>query len=388
MSKRKLRTGLRWLAIGLTCLALTAACGGTSDGSASDNQPTQSQSIESPSDQSQQAPSEAGSDRTASQPSELGPNPCNAFSMVAGAGPAGGFASQAFGGPDVETSGSPQSDFAREVGSFAENALEQVFEGDVTADCFFQATKEDEGGVWISLTLPGSPPSGAGQSVSEAMRDKGATVAGAYSSATSQGTFDFVALEAIPVDAPGNAPAQGGLYFVSTQEGGSFAVMMVGYQPNRGNRASDPNPVPSDTDAFTQGESSAQESPEPVAAGTATPVVPSGMAGTVNGELQPALEEAFGVSLVVESFSQTAAGGTNSVTISYAVQGDLPDGTDPMASFTSVVEDFGGTVSFSMTGGGTSNVSFEGLQIGETTATGSFNMNQNQIGALLATVDS
>ncbi len=219
-----------WVVATIVAVLAVTACGGPSDQNSGDVVESPQQSPGSSGDQQGQATGSGG------QPSGPSPfaaaNPCSAFPLVAGASPAGGFISQALGGPNLDTSGSPQSDFAEAVGKFSVEALEQIFDGNVTADCFFEATMGDEGVVWITLILPSAPPPGAGQAVGDAMAAMGATVV--FSTTTAAGAFDLVGLEGLPAKAPGGSTSTGGLYFVTNDQGASLAVLMVGYEEDSG----------------------------------------------------------------------------------------------------------------------------------------------------------
>jgi len=106
-------------------------------------------------------------------------------------------------------------------------------------------------------------------------------------------------------------------------------------------------------------------------------VVPSGAAAAVNDVLQPQLEAALGVGLVVEISSQISAGANSIVSLSYAPDGEIS--ADPLAGFTQVVESLGGAVTLSMTAGGGSIVTFEGMAINDLTATGSLTLADDKI---------
>ncbi len=361
----KIRTipGIRlgWMVAAILAVFTIAACGGSSDQNNADEQSVVSSDREA-----------AGSGGQSSGTSPLSAaNPCNAFSLVGGAGPAGGFMSQAFGGPDIDTSGSPQSDFAKEVAKFSEDALEQVFDGNVTAICFFEATMGDEGLVWIAFNLPSAPPSGAGQAVGDAMTAMGATVEGAFSSTTPGGTFDLVGFKSLPAEAPGGALSTGGLYFVTDETGSSLAVMMVGYEEGG-----------EQSKVITSGQeapSSGGRNDIPAVMPTIVPVVPTGTAATISDQLRPALEDALGVDLLVESFFETSAGGVNSVSLLYVIDGGVPDSAATVPGFTTVVEGLGGTVTFSMAAGSDANVTFDELKIADLSASGSVGLTENKI---------
>ena len=298
----------------------------------------------------------------------LGGNPCNAFSMLGGAGFGGGFIGQAMGGPDVETSGSPGSDFAREVGEFAEESLEEVFNGDVSTDCFLEVKMAGEGGLWVSLTLPGPPPSGAGQALGEAMTKRGATIEGAFSSSVAGASFDLVGVKDLPIESPSGGDLSGGLYFVTDDDGVSFAVMIVAY--DQSNAGQDP-------------ASGAGEPPPIAPTAVVVAVTPSGTAKLVDSEFRPALQQAFDVDLIVESFFEVTVGAGTSVTVAYVIDGDASAVSDPLASLTKVIEGLGGTVSFSFAGGDTATVTFEGLQVSGLTAGGTLTLLENQFAVTL-----
>ena len=280
--------------------------------------------------------------------------------------------SQAFGGPGFSTSDAPQSDFAEAVAKFSEEALEQVFDGNIAADCFFEANMGNEGVVWIAFVLPSAPPTGAGQAVGEAMTALGATVAGSSSTAITGGTFDLVGFQGLPAEAPGGGTSNGGLYFVTDEEGVSLAVMLVGYRDDDGQS--------------TQVIAGGQEKPSPgtgntesVVAPMTEEVLPTGMAATVNDEIRSALEAALGVKLIVESSFEATSGGTNSVSLLYAIDGDVPENSNRVSSITAAVENLGGTVTFSMATGGDATVTFDKLKISGFSASGSVGFAENKV---------
>ena len=345
-----------------------AACGGSEEQTGGNAESAQ-QPAASSSDQQDKEKGPVG------QPLGTNPlaagNPCDAFALVGGAGAAGGL-SQAFGGPGFGTSDAPQSDFAEAVAKFTEEALERVFDGNVTADCFFEANLGNEGLVWIAFVLPSAPPTGAGQAVGEAMTALGATVAGSSSAAITGGTFDLVGVQALPAEAPGGATSNGGLYFVTDEGGASLAVILVGYRD--------------DNKQSSQATAGGQEKPPPGAgitesagAPAAVGVVPTGRAAIVNEQLRPALEDALGVNLIVESFFDTTAGGANSVSLLYAIDGDVPEIGTMVSSFTGVVEDLGGTVIFSMASGGNASVTFDRLNISGISANGNAGFHEGKV---------
>ena len=369
----KHRIGLGLMAATMVVVLAVAGCGGSDEKSGGDTESAQQPSPSNGNAESAQQPAASSSNR---QDKEKGPvaqplgtnplaagNPCEAFALVGGAGAAGGL-SQAFGGPGFGTSDAPQSDFAEAVAKFTEEALEQVFDGNVTADCFFEAAMGNEGLVWIAFVLPSAPPTGAGQAVGEAMTALGATVAGSSSAAIAGGTFDLVGFQALPAEAPGGATSNGGLYFVTDEAGASLAVMLVGYWNATGQGS--------------QGIAGGQEKPSPGTGNTESAgapktkeVVPTGMAAIVNDQLRPALEDALGVNLIVDSFFDTTAGGTNSVSLLCAIDGDVPEIGTMVSSFTGAVEDLGGTVIFSRAFGGNADVTFDRIKISGISANGS-----------------
>jgi hypothetical protein len=295
---------------------------------------------------------------------------------------------QVAGGPGVETSNSPSSEFAADVASFAEEALEEVLDGDVSADCFVEARTEEEGGVYVVLTLPSSPPPGAVQAVGDAMKQMGADVAGAYSSTYQYGTFDMITIQSMPVEPPRGTLAMGGLYFVSTQNGVYHAVMLVSYQDDSSQAiATSGGDLPSGSETNLPAVSAT-----PIATTAVPPVVavvPTGVAGAINNDVKPALEEALGVSLVVESFFQTSAEGNNTVVISYVIDGSLPTLAGLQDGFSDTVNRLGGTASFSYAGEGTTSVIFDGLKAGGfNSISGGFSYTQDQIVVTLTSVSN
>ena len=102
-------------------------------------------------------------------------------------------------------------------------------------------------------------------------------------------------------------------------------------------------------------------------------------AATINDHLQPALEDALGVDLLVESFFETSASGANSVSLLYVISGGVPDSAATVPGFTTVVEGLGGTVSFSMAAGSDANVTFDELKIADLSASGSVGLTENKI---------
>ncbi len=350
----------------MAAVALIAACGGSAGNVESNGQ--QSSSSDAGGVTADSQPSTGGASAQGGGSSSSGVSnlttPCNAFSMLGSAGLAGAFTA---GGANFDTSGSPKSEFAKNMASFAEDALETVLDGDVSGDCFFEGTVGDEGAVWIAMSLPSNPPAGSAQAMGDAMTQMGATVTGAISAGAQTGGFDMVAFEGLPFETPSGASVEGAVMFMTTPEGQTLAMVMAGYK----NRAeSQPSPV----DGVR---------PETSVADIPVAVVPSGDAAAVNDVLQPQLEAALGVGLVVEIASQISAGANSIVSLSYAPDGEIS--ADSLASFTQVVESLGGAVTLSMTAGGGSIVTFEGMAINDLTASGSLTLADDKILATFTT---
>ena len=103
--------------------------------------------------------------------------------------------------------------------------------------------------------------------------------------------------------------------------------------------------------------------------------------------MEPALESALGVELVLESFFQTAAAGTNTVTLAYVIDGGMPSGSDPLPGLTQVVESLGGNVSFNFSSEEMTNVTYEGVTLGGGTATGSLTLDGTRISVILSSTN-
>lgn len=361
-----------WAVAALVAILTVAACGGPSDQNR--DEVGESPQGSSGSNIGQQEETTGSGPFTAA-------NPCDAFSMLGGAG-GPGFMAQVLGGPSIETSESPPSDFAAELGQFTKEALEDVFDGDVSVDCFVEASTGDGGGVWIALTLPEAPPSGAAESVGDAMEAMGATVAGAVSANSAGGTFGLVSLETLPLNPPSGDISMGSLYFVTSPEGYYQAVMLASYEDNSGGNGQ----VTSSVGADPSSGSGMDIRSIPTTGPTTIAVTPTGMAATINDKIQPALEDILSVSLAVESFVQISAGGTDTVSLFYGVDDGLLDDTDVVAGFTEIVEGLDGTVTFSMVAGGGVNVTFEGLAIEELTMSGTLGISGGKIFVIISNI--
>jgi hypothetical protein len=280
----------------------------------------------------------------------------------------------------VDSSKTPPSDFAEEVGRFAEDSLEEVLDGDVSPACFIESKTSAGGSVYVALILPDAAGTGVASAVGEAMEKRGADVLGSYSSTSPEGTFDIVTVQGLPVETPDNLPAAGGLYFVTTQPGDFMAVMVANYTDTVGQTSSGNSSVPvvpSSTRA-------------PLPASTVVPVIPGGMMGSINSDIKPALEKALKTDLIVQNFFQSSTGGTNTGSISYVIGGQLPEGVELSAALSELTEDLEGTVSFAYSGNEGTSVAFEGVKAGGFSAGGAFTYvpNTGQVVVTLTSVDT
>jgi hypothetical protein len=112
-------------------------------------------------------------------------------------------------------------------------------------------------------------------------------------------------------------------------------------------------------------------------------VVPSGLAGTINDGLQPALEDAMGIDLVVNSVFETGSAGNNVVTLTYAFGETLPSLENGSAALTEAIEGLGGNVTFSISAAGGASAAFEKVEVGEFVLTGNLSLSENGIVAQL-----
>lgn len=372
----------RWSLVLLIGGLLTVACG-NAPGQTPDS--TTIQSEDSSQSQSTQ-PTTPGSSNITGISSF---NPCDSFGLL---GPmASGFAAQTAGG-NIETSATPQSELAEKVGDFAVDSLQDALEGDVSADCYMEFSSDDETGVWVALTLPDTFSSGAANLVSDAMAERGASVTGTMSSGSQGATFDLVAFDSLPFDAPAGAPVDapagsdlmGALYFVASTDGAYLAVMLASSGDSGGDATSESgsdssgDSASSDAAVSNEGEANTPGTTEPPVA-----VAPSGLADTVNDILEPALEDALGIDLVVTSFFQTGSAGDNAITLSYAFGESLPSLEEGAAALTGVIEELGGNVTFNMSAAEGSTVLFEQVEIGEFTLSGTLSLSVDTVVALV-----
>ncbi|MFQ6027922.1 MAG: hypothetical protein ACE5Q6_10560 [Dehalococcoidia bacterium] len=369
---------LFWLSVvALPFLLALVACGGAAPEGVAQNQQPPSDSAEGVSTSGQPASQTEG----ASGSRIAATTPCEAFSLMGGGLP-GTFSMQAMGGPSIESSGSPQSFFAENVADFVSESLAEVLGGSVSADCFMEASMEQEAGVWIALSLPGGLPEGAAQSIGDNMAENGATVSGAFNSASMGGTFDMVAFEKLPFDSPNGGAIQGGLFFLATEEGNNLAIAVATYTAAGDSLSAAGSEI---TAGEYAGEAQVDSVPVPAEAPVA--VAPTGFAAEINEELQPVLEEALGVTLILESFFQTETASGATVTLAYFIDGESPSGSDPLPGLTEAVEALGGKVSFSFSSGDAANVTYEGLNLGGLATTGSFTVGDNRISVILTSVN-
>jgi hypothetical protein len=118
--------------------------------------------------------------------------------------------------------------------------------------------------------------------------------------------------------------------------------------------------------------------------------VPSGLAKTVNDGLEPALEEALGIDLVLNSYFPTESGfptesvGNNVITLSYAFGEPLPSLEEGASALTGVIEGLGGNVTFNMSAAEGATAAFEQAQIGEFTLSGTLSLSADAIVALVS----
>jgi hypothetical protein len=115
-------------------------------------------------------------------------------------------------------------------------------------------------------------------------------------------------------------------------------------------------------------------------------VAPSGLANTLNDSLEPALEDALGIDLVLTSFFQTGSAGDNAITLSYAFGEPLPSLEEGAAALTGVIEALGGNVTFNMSAAEGSTVLFEQVEFGEVTLSGTLSLSADTVVALVTLV--
>jgi hypothetical protein len=300
---------------------------------------------------------------------------CDSFGLLGGL--VAGFSAQT-AGVNMETSGTPGSELAEDVRDFAVESLQEALEGDVSAGCFMEFSSDGETGVWIALTLPDAIASGAADRVSDAMTERGASVTGAMSSASQGATFDLVSFDALPFEAPNDADLQGAVYFVANTDGAYMAVVIASYSDD----SSSDDSSPSDGTPSDGGSQVEEYTPGPTEPPVA--VVPSGLAETINDGLEPALEDALGIGLVVESFFQMGSEGSNAITLSYAFEEPLPSSVDGASALTRAIEELGGSVTFSMSAAEGTTAAFEKVEIGGLTLSGTLTMAENSIAALVS----
>lgn len=293
----------------------------------------------------------------------------------------------------IGASTTPTTEFSEQVSEFFTDLIENALSVDADVTCFFEVSAgEDGAGLWMSLSLSETVGSNAVDLLTQELMSEGVETdsSSSFSANFGQGAFSFIGFESIPgVDAD-----SGGLMMVSGDSivvtaGSDFGSdddddgsLFGGIGSNGGTGDDTPaggalddiiaSAVSGSTATGSTGGSSGSGSP------TATPVVSiggavslTGATGDVNDELEPALEDALGVSLEVSSSFSSATGGVTTTIFAYDVSGTIS--VDLTEAFTDVITEFGGSVDFSFSAGGATNVTFSGASIAGLTVGGSLN---------------
>ena len=365
---------LLWLivtAISVLLIIIVAGCGGSGeDDGPIDDQSQQPQTFEG-------SPSPAPDDRESSSPL-LTTEACNAAFQSIGFG--------TLGGPDAASSDSARSQFAEDVANFADQALESVVDGNVSAHCFFEGSFEGEGFVWISMSLPGSPASGTSQALQGAMTNMGATITGGFSTGAQGGTFELVGFEDLPFDSPVGSSVGGAVYFVTTPEEQSLALVVATYAAS--SDTADTSSIPSLPPASPVGV------PGVVSGGADSDITDKGNR-SLEHELGAFLERKLGISF--EPF-QASTGIVNSIpgvgqvtTIIFhlGILGEMErNQAEVEQTLREFVESHGGTPDLVQTIEGSTTIIFTQLKVNGSVATGAIAVGPRDVGGTLQITES
>lgn len=125
--------------------------------------------------------------------------------------------------------------------------------------------------------------------------------------------------------------------------------------------------------------------------GQSSAVVPSGTAGRINDDLEPALEQALGVDLVVAEVQDYTGQGGNEVQITYAISEDLLQGeliystsADLPMKISGALESLGASIANAIASGNGLSFGFQGVEAGGVTVFGTaqyayYNPSRNEI---------
>ena len=312
---------------------------------------------------------------------------CDAFASAGGIGGLGGLSgglanvlSGAQGGPSIqaEYSQSPPSDDAEEIADFFEDAMNKAFGGGVSAECYWEvsASQGDESsvGLWVSLELPSEPNPEVIQDIQNALTDKGATVGGFFNNPTDGDAAAMIMVGEIPLDdLEGEA---GGMLMITEK----YAILIASQTTGSDSSPSAPS-VPS---VPAQESSSADASGSvPAPAPTNTPQsapVPQVSANVeeVIDWFKDNMEDALDVTLKIDGSLQSSVGGQNVISITLAIPEGSSIPSDVADRIEEVAESAGATITATINAGGTAIITFESLEVGGISASGTIIMAQDQ----------
>jgi hypothetical protein len=173
-------------------------------------------------------------------------------------------------------------------------------------------------------------------------------------------------------------------------EGQSSSSISSGQEqgPSGGNNGST---ISNQTPQEAADGSSGQSSQVSTTGGQSSAVVPSGTAARINDDLEPALEQALGVGLIVEEVQDYTDQGGNEVSITYTINEDLLQGeliysakADLLVKISGALESLGANIANAIASGNGLSFGFQGLEAGGVTAYGTahyayYNPSHNEI---------
>jgi hypothetical protein len=322
------------MALAISAMAL-AACGGSSD------DPTAAPGAGTA---TVSGSATATSTRTAtSTPGGLGDlfeNACSALGLVTGL-PGALLGTQA--------SGEPTSDTSRDYSDFFAGVIGDAL-GDTTPECYFEINENDELLIYVAYSLDNTPPANAPDLIKQSLADTGVVESSIDTYSLASGGFGFAGVSAAGMDLLGDTvDAQ---MFLS----GNTVVLTVTAGDSSGGDFDEPTPTVS-----SSGGPTSTPAAEPT-------IVASGLSAQLDAVLRAALQERLGVSLGLTSEFSSSSGGSSTSFMTYQATGSVSGNAGD--AFSDLIEDFGGEVSLSTSGGGQTLVYFTGLQVIERSATG------------------
>lgn len=346
ISSRSFRT-LVVLALAAVSLAAFTACGGSkSDDATATTAPSATQSSGSGSSSPTATPRATATASSTATPGlgNIFADSCAAIGLISGL-PGG------ISGSSVTDT--PSSDFARDAADYFFPIIKSAL-GDGEPGCFLEVDTDGELGIWAAYELDDDPPADGSTRLKNELVDNGIADDDVSSFSSNFGGTTFAGVNLTNVAALGRYYMSDVAIFIS----GRSAVLVI-------------NQYDSGDDASPTATPSGNSSPDP----TATPgtelqptVVASGLAGTIDSLVRPALQETLGVSLNLTGEFSSSSGGSSTVFLTYEGNGAFSPGSE--TDIQAALEKLGATVDATMNFDGNAMVTFSGLAVANQTAEG------------------